>query len=295
MSDVVVLLPCRDEAATVAGVVEAFAAALPTARVHVFDNDSTDDTARLAEEAGAVVHRVGRPGKGNVVRRMFADLDADVYVMADGDGTYDAAAAPALVQELLDRGLDMVIGGRVVDDHDRGQVRAGHATGTRVFAWLYGHLFGLAVEDPFSGYRALTRRFVKSFPATSVGFEVETELLVHAAELQVEVAELPTRYRPRSVEEGSKLSTRRDGLRILRAAVRLYRVGRPLRFFAGLAALVAAVALASLLVTSATTLVAGLLVAAAVLLAVGFVGDATCDLRREHRRMAFLAVPRAEP
>lgn len=305
--DVAVLVPCRNEAATVTTVVADFRAALPRAHVHVFDNGSTDDTARLAREAGAHVHTVARPGKGNVVRKMFSDVDADVYLMVDGDATYDAGAAPLLIERLRRDGLDMVVGARVSDLEDEDRHRPGHRFGTRLFGWLYVHLFEIEFADVFSGYRAFTRRFVKSFPATTSGFDVETELIAHAAYLQVEVAEVPTRYRPRPAGEGSKLSTFGDGFHILRAALRLYRDTRPVRFFGSLALIITLVDLvvaAPIFETYLETglvprfptafLLAAMQVIAVVLLAVGLMGDSLGRLRREQRRLAFLAVtPRA--
>lgn len=301
---VAVLIPCRNEAATVAAVVADFQRVLPDATVHVFDNASTDETAALARAAGACVHPVARPGKGNVVRKMFSDVEADRYVMVDGDATYDAAAAPQLLQRLDDGALDMVVGARTSDGGDDERHRTGHRSGTRLFGWLYRHLFAIEFTDVFSGYRVFTRRFVKSFPASTSGFDVETELIVHAAELQVEVAEVPTRYRPRPGEE-SKLNTVGDGFHILRSALRLYRDTRPVRFFGGLAAAITVLVLVLAEPIFVTYLDTGLVprfptaiglaaleVIAVVLLAVGLVGDSLVRLRREQRRMVFLAVPR---
>lgn len=304
--DVAVLIPCRNEAATVEAVVTAFRAALPDASIHVFDNASTDDTAARARAAGACVHPVARPGKGNVVRKMFSDVEADLYVMVDGDATYDAAAAPALLDRLRTDALDMVVGARTSGAGDDARHRTGHRSGTRLFSWLYRHLFGIDFTDVFSGYRVFTRRFVKSFPATTSGFDVETELIVHAAELQVEVAEVPTAYRPRPGED-SKLNTFGDGFHILRSALRLYRDTRPVRFFGGLAAVITVLVLILAEPIFVTYLDTGLVprfptaiglaaleVIAVVLLAVGLMGDAVVRLRREQRRIAFLAVPRGD-
>ncbi|SVD35624.1 uncharacterized protein METZ01_LOCUS388478, partial [marine metagenome] len=183
-----VLVPCLDEAATIGGVVTGFRSALPGCTVYVYDNGSADDTARRAAEAGAVVRSEAAPGKGAVVRRMFADVDADLYVMADGDGTYDAAQAGQLVKQLREDDLDMVVGARAGVTVDAG--RAGHAFGNRLFNRLYRWLFGAGFTDILSGYRAFSRRFVKSFPAVSTGFEIETEMSVHASQLRLPVAEV---------------------------------------------------------------------------------------------------------
>jgi len=303
--DVAVLIPCRNEAATVEAVVAGFRAALPDAAVHVFDNASTDDTAARAAAAGAFVHPVARPGKGNVVRKMFSDVEADVYVMVDGDATYDPATAPVLIERLRVDALDMVVGARTAEHADE-RHRTGHRSGTRLFGWLYRHLFDIDFTDVFSGYRVFTRRFVKSFPASTTGFDVETELIVHAAELQVEVAEVPTPYHPRPGTE-SKLNTFGDGFHILRSALRLYRDTRPVRFFGGLAAAITVLVLLLAEPIFATYLETGLVprfptaiglaaleVIAVVLLAVGLMGDAVVRLRREQRRIAFLAVPRGD-
>ena len=303
---IAVVIPCRNEADTVGTVVRDFAAALPGARIHVFDNASTEDTAARAEEAGAEVHWVGRVGKGHVVRKMFSDVEAEIYVMVDGDDTYAAAAAPELIDRLRRESLDMMIGARITDPPHHKDHRPGHRVGIRVFGWLYAHLFDLRFDDVFSGYRVFTRRFVKSFPATTTGFDVETELIAHAFDLRVDVAEAPTHYRPRPSGEGSKLATIGDGLRILRSAVRLYRQTRPLRFYGGMALLITAFDLVAgipLLVEyldsglvprfPTAILLAALQVIAVVFLAVGLVGEAISRQGREQRRTAFLAIPRA--
>ena len=302
--ELAVLIPCRNEAATVATVVQDFALALPGARIHVFDNASSDDTAARAGAAGAEVHRVGRPGKGNVVRKMFSDVEATVYLIVDGDDTYDASAAPELVARLRRESLDMVVASRFTEPPHDQYHRPGHRLGTRLFGRLYTHLFGLGFTDVFSGYRVFTRRFVKSFPATTSGFDVETELIAHAFDLGVDVAEVPSRYRPRPSAEGSKLRTARDGWRILRSATRLYRETRPLPFYGGFAALITVVNLLAglpLLVEyldsglvpryPTAILLASLQVIAVVFLAIGLVGESLSRQRREQRRMAFLAVP----
>lgn len=240
---VAVLVPCKNEALTIRNVVEGFRRSLPGCTVYVYDNNSTDDTAKLAREAGAVVGRETRPGKGNVVRRMFSEIDADIYIMVDGDDTYDASQAPVLVDRLLTEEADMVVGARIgaTEKHQR----AGHAFGNRMFNVLYSKLFGREFSDIFSGYRAFSRRFVKSFPAVSAGFEIETELSVHASQLRLPVAEVPLPYKDRPEGSHSKLSTFRDGARILKTIIVLLKEYRPLSFFGGIGA--AGIALAFLI------------------------------------------------
>ena len=229
-SDVAVLVPCYNEAPTVARVVADFHAALPGCRVYVYDNRSTDGTGDIARAAGAIVRREQRPGKGGVMRRMFADIDASVYVVCDGDATYDAARAPEMIAQLAAENLDMVTG---VRDHEgrSNAYRRGHQFGNRAFNWLLGVLFGERPRDVFSGYRVFSRRFVKSFPSESRGFEIETEIAVHALEMRVPCAEVVTRYAERPEGSASKLDTYRDGFRILATMARLFRDIRPLPFF----------------------------------------------------------------
>lgn len=227
--DIAVLLPCYNEAETVGAVVAGFRAALPSARVYVYDNNSTDQTALKAALAGARVVRARRQGKGNVVRRMFSDIEADIYVMADGDGTYAPADAPDLVRTLITEGADMVVGTRRGVKADAG--RHGHALGNRVFNALFGTLFGNEFTDIFSGYRVFSRRFARSFPAVSGGFEIETEMSVHALRLRLPVAELELDYGRRPEGSRSKLSTFRDGAKILWMFVMLMKETRPFAFF----------------------------------------------------------------
>ena len=228
--EVAVLLPCYNEAASIAQVVADFRRSLPGARIYVYDNNSTDGTSEVASKAGASVVRSPRQGKGNVVRHMFADIDADLYVMADGDGTYDASMAPAMVANLLENRLDMVVGTRRDVTKDAG--RAGHAFGNRIFNATYQALFGSDFTDIFSGYRVFTRRFAKSFPAQSPGFEIETEMSVHASLLRLPVAEVECDYGVRGEGSESKLNSIRDGLRILRMMATLMKETRPFIFFA---------------------------------------------------------------
>lgn len=239
--DIAVLLPCLNEAAAIAQVVDDFRTALPGARIYVFDNASTDDTAAVARAAGAIVAYEPRRGKGGVVRRMFADVDADIYVMADGDGTYAADRAPDLVRALIDAGADMVVAAREGVTEDAG--RAGHAFGNALFNRLFRLLFGRDFTDIFSGYRAFSRRYVKSFPALSDAFEIETEMAVHASQLRMPVVEISAPYGKRMEGSASKLKTFRDGARILHTFSNLLKDTRPTVFYGALAGLGATVSL----------------------------------------------------
>ncbi|PWE56184.1 glycosyl transferase [Metarhizobium album] len=230
--DIAVLLPCYNEAGTIAAVVRGFREALPEARIYVYDNNSVDGTALQAMLAGATVVRERRQGKGNVVRRMFADIEADVYLMADGDGTYSPDDAEDLIRTLLTEGADMVVGTRRGVHADAG--RQGHAIGNRLFNRLYRMIFGSDFTDIFSGYRAFSRRFVKSFPAVSAGFEIETEMSVHASRLKLPVSELELDYGRRPEGSHSKLSTFRDGAKILWMFAMLMKETRPFAFFGAL-------------------------------------------------------------
>jgi glycosyltransferase involved in cell wall biosynthesis len=227
--NVAVLLPCYNEAATIGAVVEGFRAAMPGAQIHVYDNNSTDGTALKAALAGATVTRERRQGKGNVVRRMFSDIDADIYIMADGDGTYDPEDALDLIHTLLSERSDMVVGTRRGVRDDAG--RQGHAFGNKIFNELYRTIFGPGFTDIFSGYRAFSRRFAKSFPAVSGGFEIETEMSVHASRLKMPVSELELSYGRRPEGSHSKLSTFRDGAKILWMFAMLMKETRPFSFF----------------------------------------------------------------
>jgi glycosyltransferase involved in cell wall biosynthesis len=297
---VAVLVPCRNEAVAVGRVVDDFRRALPDAVVYVYDNASTDDTAAIARAAGAIVRREEVPGKGGVVRRMFAEVEADVYVLVDGDATYDAERAPELVSLLVDNDLDMVTAVR--EHEDAAAYRRGHASGNVVLNRLLGSLFGRRPTDMLSGYRALSRRFVKSFPTSAQRFEIETELTVHALEMRVPSAELATRYVARPEGSASKLNTVTDGLRILRFMVRLFRDARPLVFFALLAAVLAAVGLAlggSVAIEFMQTrevrrlptavLATGLMLLASLSLACGLILDSVARGRLEAKRLAYLA------
>jgi glycosyltransferase involved in cell wall biosynthesis len=298
---IAVLLPCFNEEATISAVVKGFRKALPGAAVYVYDNNSSDKTSAVAAKAGAVVRTERQQGKGNVVRRMFADIDADVYLMADGDLTYDPASAPAMVDLLLADHLDMVVGTR---QHEAAEdERKGHLLGNRIFTGLLSGLFGRSFTDIFSGYRVFSRRFVKSFPVLSCGFEIETEMSVHALELRMPVGEVETRYLARPEGSESKLSTYGDGWRILKTIVTLYRVERPTLFYGSIGALllIAAILLAiPLIVTYAHThtvprfptaiLVTGMTIIAVLSLFTGLILDTVTRGRREVRRLAYLSL-----
>ncbi len=296
---VAVLIPCYDEAAVIADVVRDFAACLPAATLYVYDNNSTDGTAAAARAAGAVVRHEPRQGKGSVVRRMFADVEADIYVLVDGDGTYDAGSAPEMVRLLVEHGLDMVNATRL--GGGAGAYRPGHRLGNAVLSGIVARLFGNQITDMLSGYRVFSRRFVKSFPALATGFETETEFTVHALALRIPVGEHPCAYRERAAGSASKLRTYADGLRILRTIVLLVKEERPLAFFASAAALLLALALGLALPVIATFLRTGLVprLPTAVLstgltllsflaLACGLILDSVARGRREAKRLAYL-------
>ena len=280
-----------------------FRAALPDAAIYVYDNNSSDRTVERARAAGAIVRAERQQGKGHVVRRMFADVDADIYIMADGDLTYDPKAAPAMVALLVDEQLDMVVGTRQHEATDA--YRGGHILGNRLFTGLLSGLFGRSFTDIFSGYRVFSRRFVKSFPVLSAGFEIETEISVHALELRMPVGELETAYGARPEGSESKLSTYGDGWRILKTIATLYRIERPVLFYGGLAAvlLVAALVLAVPLVLTyldtglvprfpTAILVTGMVIVAVLSFFAGLILDTVTRGRREVRRLAYLAQPR---
>ncbi len=299
---VAVVLPCYNEEAAIAQTIAGFRAALPQALIYVFDNNSSDRTVEIARAAGAIVRTERQQGKGNVVRRMFADVDADVYVMADGDLTYDPKAAPAMVEMLIDEQLDMVVGTR---QHEAAEAyRGGHVLGNRLFTSLLSGLFGRSFSDIFSGYRIFSRRFVKSFPVLSAGFEIETEMSVHALELKMPVGEVATAYGARPEGSASKLSTYRDGWRILKTIGTLYRVERPVLFYGSVGALilVAALILAIPLVLTyidtglvprvpTAILITGMAIVATLCFFAGLILDTVTRGRREVRRLAYLAQP----
>ena len=299
---VAVLVPCYNEAATIAQVVGDFTRALPGAAVWVFDNNSTDETAAIAAAAGGLVRHTPLRGKGNVVRRMFGDVEADVYLLVDGDDTYDATAAPMMVHRLLAEGLDMVSAARV--SSSAGAYRTGHRFGNKALSGVVRMVFGRQFEDMLTGYRAFSRRFVKSFPAHSRGFEIETELTVHTLQMRLPAIEVEAPYGERPDGSESKLSTFRDGWRILRMISLMVREERPLQFF-GIASLACVVAaglmtaplmldyLRTGLVPRQPTLIVGVGLAVVALLSLvcGLILDTVARARLEQRRLAYLAFP----
>ena len=299
---IAVLLPCYNEEAAVAQTVAGFRASLPDAAIYVYDNNSSDRTREVAAAAGAIVRTEKMQGKGHVVRRMFADVEADIYVMADGDATYDASAAPALVAKLIDEQLDMVVGARKSEVEEA--YRRGHVLGNKLFTGLLSSLFGRSFSDIFSGYRIFSRRFAKSFPALSRGFETETEISVHALELVMPVGEVVTAYGARPEGSQSKLSTYRDGWRILKTILHLYRIERPVLFYGSFALLLAVLALVLALPLAITyfqtglvprfptaILVTGLMILAFLSFFCGLILDTVVRGRREVRRLHYLSFP----
>lgn len=304
---IAVLIPCRNEVATVASVVGGFRDALPGSVAYVYDNGSADGTGDAARQAGAVVRIEPRPGKGGVVRRMFGEIDADVYVMVDGDATYDAKSAPRMVAELVGNALDMVTAVRD-EQGSGGAYRRGHRLGNRAFNALLGALFGATPSDMLSGYRVLSRRFAKSFPAVSRGFEIETELTVHALAQRLPTAEIRTPYYERPAGSQSKLSTYGDGLRILRMTVSLFRDERPLAFFGIFALAFAAAGLVlggSVVLEYMEThlvprfptaiLATGLMLLSFLSLACGLILHNVARGQREMKRLAYLAAGNGDP
>lgn len=299
---IAVLLPCYNEAAAIAQTVVDFRAALPGATIYVYDNNSSDATCEIAAAAGAIVRTERMQGKGNVVRRMFADVEADIYVMADGDATYEAAAAPALVSQLVEENLDMVVGARKSEVD--AAYRRGHRLGNAMLTGMLARIFGRSFTDILSGYRIFSRRFVKSFPVLSSGFEIETEISVHALELRMPVAEQITAYAARPQGSESKLNTYRDGFRILNTILTLFRYERPLVFFGTIAALFAIMAILlgiPLVMTYLKTglvprfptaiLATGLMILSALNGMCGLILDTVVRGRLEVRRLAYLAYP----
>jgi glycosyltransferase involved in cell wall biosynthesis len=298
---VAVLVPCYNEEQAVAKVVADFRAAMPDATVYVYDNNSTDGTIAAARSAGAVVRRETYQGKGHVVRRMFNDVEAEVYVLVDGDATYDAPSAPAMVGMLVEERLDMVVATRI--DRDEAAYRRGHRTGNRLLTRLVAHMFGRSFTDILSGYRVFSRRFVKSFPILSGGFEIETELTVHALELELPVGEIATPYYSRVSGSASKLSTWSDGFRILWTVLKLYRAERPLSLFGAFGAALAIMSFGLAIPVFITyvqeglvprlptaVLSTGLMVLAFLSIAVGLILDTVTRGRRELKLIAYLAL-----
>ncbi|HVO99138.1 MAG TPA: glycosyltransferase [Bryobacteraceae bacterium] len=303
--NVAVLIPCHNEAAAISGVVESFQSALPSAKIYVYDNNSADATARAAADAGAIVRHEPSPGKGAVVRRMFAEIEADYYVLVDGDGTYDASIAPRMIAMAEEQRLAMLVARRV--EESSGAFRRGHRFGNRMFTRSVAMLFGASLRDLLSGYRVFSRRFVKSFPGFSRGFEIETELTVHALTLRLPVGEIDTAYKERSTGSASKLNKYTDGTRILWTIFTLFKNERPFVFFSLLGALFLAVALVlayPVFVTFLKTglvprfptaiLATGLTISAMVLFACGLIIDTVTKGRREIRLLAYLNSSRPE-
>lgn len=299
---IAILVPCYNEELTVADIVRDFNACLPQATVYVFDNNSKDKTVEVATRAGAVVRRVPHQGKGNVIRRMFADIDADIYIMVDGDNTYDASAAPQLAAKLVEEGLDMLVGTRVTEEQEA--YRFGHRFGNWMLTSCVATVFGSTFTDMLSGYRVFSRRYVKSFAAHAEGFETETELTVHALELRMPVAEVATVYKSRPEGSVSKLNTYRDGIRILYTIVKLFKSEKPLAFFSigwFLCTLAALVLAEPLLITYLETglvprlptavLSSALALFGVILLTCGIILDTVTKGRIEQKRFAYLAVP----
>ena len=299
---IAVLVPCYNEEVAIAEVVAGFKKALPDAVVYVYDNNSKDRTSAVAKKAGAVVGNETRQGKGHVVRRMFADVDADIYLLVDGDATYDAPSAPKMIDKLITENLDMVVGTRA--DREEAAYRRGHRSGNALFTWFVASIFGSAFTDILSGYRVFSRRFVKSFPALSTGFEIETELTIHALELGMPGGEVVTPYFSRPEGSASKLNTWRDGMRISWMIQRLFRTERPLQFFGliSFALFVISIALAIPIVRTyietglvprlpTAILATGMMLAAFLTLASGLVLDTVTRGRREMKRLAYLAHP----
>ncbi|MGB0748443.1 MAG: glycosyltransferase family 2 protein [Magnetospiraceae bacterium] len=299
MTRIAVMVPCYNEEASIPAVIRDFRTALPGAAIYIYDNNSTDRTAEVAAAAGAIVRAEPLRGKGNVVRRMLADIEADVYVMVDGDDTYEAAAAPRLIDRLLTDNLDMVTGRRITDIKEA--YRPGHRLGNRVLTGLVAQTFGNRSADMLSGYRVFSRRFAKSFPAQSSGFEIETELTVHALEMRLPIADVDTVYKDRPEGSVSKLNTYRDGIRILRTIFYFIKEERPLAFFsllAGFLALISVIISVPLLFTYLETglvprfptaiLATGLMVIGMLSLTCGLILDTVTLGRREMKRLAYL-------
>lgn len=297
---IAVLVPCYNEEIAITQVVAGFRKALPNAIIYVYDNNSQDRTSEVARNAGAVVGIETRQGKGHVVRRMFADIDADIYLLVDGDATYDAPSAQTMISKLVAENLDMVVASRV--DQETAAYRRGHRSGNYIFTTFVARIFGRSFTDILSGYRAFSRRFVKSFPALSTGFEIETELTIHALELGMPVSEIETPYYARPEGSASKLNTWRDGWRISMTIQRLYRNERPLAFFGIIATTLAVISFALALPVITTyldtgtvprlptaVLATGMMLAAFLALASGLVLDTVTRGRREMKRLAYLS------
>ena len=296
---IAVLVPCFNEEASIGKVVADFRATLPRAAIYVYDNNSTDRTVEVARAAGALVRSEQHQGKGNVVRRMFSDIEADLYVLVDGDATYDAASARTMIARLFEDGLDMVVAARVDCEHNA--YRLGHRTGNRLLTRFFRSAFSASFTDILSGFRVFSRRFVKSFPVLSRGFEIETELAVHALELELPVAEIASPYYARPQGSVSKLNTWRDGLRIVATMVGLYRSERPLIFFSAIGIALAGVSIVLAIPIFVTfieqgivpriptaILSTGLMLLAFLSVVAGLVLDTVTRGRREAKLIAYL-------
>ncbi len=301
---IAVLLPCHNEEATIKEVVQAFYKALPTCTVYVYDNASTDKTAEKALNAGAVVRFENRKGKGNVIRRMFADIEADIYISADGDLTYDAAASPKMVNMLTNNYLDMVVGTRADNKQDKKTYRPGHRFGNAFFTNAVGFLFGKSFTDILSGYRVFSRRFVKSFPALSHGFDIETELTIHSLELKLPVDEIETEYASRPQGSTSKLNKYRDGIKILFRLLLMLKETRPLFFFGTIAFLLAMISVLlaaplfhTYLISHAVPRIPTAILSTAIMmlsfisLTSGIILDSVCRGRKERKYLYYLSLP----
>ncbi|MBZ9772040.1 glycosyltransferase [Mesorhizobium sp. CO1-1-8] len=299
---VAVLVPCYNEELTISDVVLSFKSHLPDSDVYVYDNNSSDETYNTSVRSGAIVRKEKNQGKGNVVRRMFSDVEADIYILVDGDGTYDASVAQRLIDELCSGPYDMVNVARVPENSDA--YRSGHEWGNKLLTGLVRRIFGEATTDMLSGYKAFSRRYAKSFPALSTGFEIETELVVHALDLRLPQSEITAPYRERPVGSASKLRTYSDGLRILRLIGFLVKEERPLAFFSIVAGILAMLSLligGSAIIEFMETglvlrlpravLATGIMVSALLSLSSGFILDTVTRGRREAKRLAYLRYP----
>ncbi|HHP5904983.1 TPA: glycosyltransferase family 2 protein [Citrobacter freundii] len=300
---IAVIVPCYNEASAIAKVVSDFNKYLPEATVYVFDNNSSDGTADVAANAGAIVRHVGHKGKGNVVRRMFADIDADIFVMVDGDDTYEAAASPAMINKLLDENLDMVVGCRVENGDDK-TYRPGHRFGNKMLTGTVSTIFKGSFTDMLSGYRVFSKRYAKSFPCHSHGFEIETELTIHALELRMRIGEVQTSYGERPEGSVSKLSTYKDGIKILKTIVQLYAYERPLFFYTLIATVFALISIILGFPLLKDYVETGLVprfptaIAAASIMILGFlslvcgvISHLTTISRREMKYLTYLSIP----
>jgi glycosyltransferase involved in cell wall biosynthesis len=300
---VAVIIPCYNEESAIAKVVSDFKESLPTADVYVFDNNSSDNTAEVARQSGAIVRHVGYKGKGNVVRRMFADIEADLYVMVDGDDTYEAKAADIMIQKLIDENLDMVVGCRVENGDDK-TYRPGHRFGNKMLTGTVSTIFNGSFTDMLSGYRVFSRRYAKSFPCQSHGFEIETELTIHALELRMRIGEVSTEYGERPEGSESKLSTYKDGIKILKTIIQLYAYERPLFFYSIMAAVLFAISLligtpviSDFIKTGQVAKFPSAIAAASVMVMAmlsficGVISHLVTISRRENKYLSYLSIP----